>query len=332
MTTICGRSFLITGGTGFIGSALVKALLKAGARVRVLDNNSRGSREKLGEAAKDVEIMEGDIRDPEVVRRAVRGVESVYHLAAVNGTEYFYSKPEFVLEVAVKGIVNVIDACLAEGVRDFGLASTSEVYQTPSVVPTPETVPLIVPDPLNARYSYAGGKIVSELMAINYGRKHFERVVIFRPHNVYGPNMGWEHVIPQLIKRLEGLAEKKSAGPILLPIQGTGQESRSFVYIDDMIDGILELMEKGKHLEIYHIGTEDEVTVENLAKEIGKQFGLAVEVSPGALSPGGTLRRCPNISKMRALGYAPKISLTEGLGRTVHWYRNQLRPLTQKES
>jgi len=325
------KSYLITGGTGFIGSALVKSLVKAGKRVRTFDNDSRGSQEKLGKEAQNVEIVTGDIRDPAAVRRAVHGVESVYHLAAVNGTEYFYSKPELVLEVAVKGIINVIDACIAEGVRDFGLASTSEVYQTSTVIPTPETVPLVVPDPLNPRYSYGGGKIVSELMALNYGRTHFERVVIFRPHNVYGPQMGWEHVVPQLIKRILELSEK-SSGTIRLPIQGTGRESRAFVYIDDMIDGILRVMEQGKHLEIYHIGTQDEVTIDALAKEIGRHLGVSLQVVPGTLSPGGTSRRCPDISKMRALGYQPRVTLSEGLAMTATWYRDALRPLIQKEN
>jgi nucleoside-diphosphate-sugar epimerase len=325
------RRYLITGGTGFIGSALVKGLLRAGAQVRTFDNDWRGSREKLGETAKEVEIVTGDIRDAQKVRQAVHGMDSVYHLAAVNGTQYFYSQPELVLEVAVKGIVNVLDACIQEGVRDFGLASTSEVYQTPPVLPTPETVPLVVPDPLNPRYSYGGSKIISELMALHYGRKHFERVVIFRPHNVYGPQMGWEHVVPQLIRKIHDLAEV-GGSPLKLPIQGTGQERRAFVYIDDMIDGVLKVMEKGEHLGIYHIGTQQEITIETLAQEIGRQFGLTIQVVPGDLRAGGTSRRCPDISKMHALGYEPRISLSEGLARTVRWYRDQLPALSKKEN
>ena len=104
---------------------------------------------------------------------------------------------------ACKGMINVIDACRAHGVGRLMLASSSEVYQTPPQVPTDESAPLVVPDPLNPRYSYGGGKIISELMAINYGRKFFERVLIFRPHNVYGPDMGCEHVIPQFALRLK---------------------------------------------------------------------------------------------------------------------------------
>ncbi|MBZ0309503.1 MAG: SDR family NAD(P)-dependent oxidoreductase, partial [Anaerolineae bacterium] len=186
------KTYLVTGGTGFLGAALVRRLVQEGHSVRVLDNNSRGAVRKLGDAANHVEMVEGDIRDADTVSRAVQGVESVCHLAFINGTEFFYSKPELVLDVGVKGIVNVIDACREHGVGEFIVASSSEVYHHPPVIPTPEDVPLVIPDPHNPRYSYASGKLISEIMAINYGRKFFERVIIFRPHNVYGPDMGYE--------------------------------------------------------------------------------------------------------------------------------------------
>ena len=136
------RRILVTGGTGFIGSAAVRALAKAGARVRVIDNDSRGSRRRLADLASEIELVIGDIREPAAVEHAARGVDAVLHLAAVNGTEFFYSKPELVLEVAVKGMMNVLDACVENGVKELFTASSSEVYQTPPVIPTPETVPL----------------------------------------------------------------------------------------------------------------------------------------------------------------------------------------------
>src|SRR5215218_821288 len=148
------------------------------------------------------------------IHAAVRGIDEVHHLAFVNGTEFFYSAPELVLDVGVKGMINVIDACRAAGVGRLVLASSSEVYQTPPRVPTDETVPLVVPDPANPRYSYGGGKIISELMAINYGRRHFDRVLIFRPHNVYGPDMGFEHVIPQFVLRLKRAMAQCKTGAV----------------------------------------------------------------------------------------------------------------------
>ena len=194
---------LVTGGTGFIGAALVRALVSRGDRVRSLDNGSRGAVHRLGDSVSKVELVNGDIRDAAAVTGAMQGTERVVHLAYVNGTEHFYKRPELVLDVAVKGIVNVIDACISSGVQELVLASSSEVYQSPPQVPTDETAPLSVPDPHNPRYSYGGGKIISELMALNYGRRHIPRVLVFRPHNVYGPDMGEEHVIPQFVARMK---------------------------------------------------------------------------------------------------------------------------------
>ena len=320
--TIRGRRFLVTGGTGFIGSALASALTREGAFVRVLDNDSRGSAVRLGGLAGRIEIVEGDIRDAAAVRQATRGVDAVCHLAYINGTATFYSRPELVLDVAVRGMINVIDACMQESVGDLILASSSEVYQTADRIPTDESVPLVVPDPLNPRYSYGGGKIISELMAINHGRRHFERTVIFRPHNVYGPDMGNEHVIPQFARRMQRLALEQT-GPIRFPVQGTGRETRAFVFIDDLIKGVLRIIESGEHLGIYHVGTEDEITIAELASKVGAFFGREVIIEPSDLQPGSTPRRCPDIGKLRALGYEPRITIDDGLARTLAWYAKQ---------
>lgn len=310
--------YLVTGGTGFIGSALVKRLVKDGHSVRVLDNNIRGVPERL-RGVQGIEIIDADIRDPVAVAAACEGMESVIHLAFINGTEFFYSKPELVLDVGVKGMLNVIDGCIKHGIKELVLASSSEVYQTPDKIPTDESAPLSIPDPLNPRYSYAGGKIISELLAINFGRKHFDRVLIFRPHNVYGPDMGWEHVIPQFALRMNELC-KSGEGVVEFPIQGTGKETRSFVYIDDFTEGLVTVLGKGEHLGIYHIGTMDEVSMEQVAKEVGKCFGREVRVVPGKLQKGGTPRRCPDITRLKKLGYSPKVPLSEGLKATVKWY------------
>jgi nucleoside-diphosphate-sugar epimerase len=253
------------------------------------------------------------------VSAALRGVDCVCHLAYVNGTEFFYSRPELVLEVAVKGMMIVLDACIEHRVRELVLASSSEVYQTPPAVPTDETEPLCVPDPRNPRYSYGGGKIIAELLAIHYGHKHFDRVLVFRPHNVYGPDMGREHVIPQLVLRLLERA-RGTEGPIDLPIQGTGTETRAFVYISDLVDGVLRLIADGEHQNIYHIGSDVEITIDTLVREIARCLGREVRPQPGPLQPGGTLRRCPDITKMRRLGYEPRVSLPDGLAETIRWY------------
>lgn len=317
---------LVTGGLGFLGASLVRSLVERGERVRILDNSSRGSAEKLGSVAGDTEIIAGDIRDPALVRKAVSGMDRVLHLAFVNGTEYFYKYPAYVLDVGVKGMVNVLDSCIQEGVKELVLASSSEAYQTPTVVPTPETVPLSVPDPKNPRYSYGGGKIISELMVLQYGRTYFERVVVFRPHNVYGPAMGWEHVIPQFIGRLQPLAERSDGQPHPFPIQGSGSQTRSFIYIDDFTAGLLLVIDKGEHLGIYHIGTMDEVTIGSVAMQIAEQMGLTINLVPGPEMQGGTPRRCPDIRKLLSLGFQPRFKLALGLQPTVEWYLKHPAP------
>jgi UDP-glucose 4-epimerase len=322
--------YLVTGGTGFIGAAVVRRLLADGAEVRILDDNSRGALRRLEGVLDRVQLVHGDVRDPRAVHEATAGVDAVCHLAFVNGTEFFYEKPELVLEVGVKGIVNVLDACRSHGVRRFILASSSEVYQTPPTIPTPEDVPLVVPDPLNARYSYGGGKIISELMAINYGRTLFDELFIFRPHNVFGPDMGWEHVVPQFALRVNALASETPTGPLPFPIQGRGTETRAFVYVDDFVDGFMAMLKGAPG--IYHIGTDEEVSIRRVAELVGQCFGREVQVQPGRLQPGSTERRCPDISKLRRLGYAPRVPLQDALARTIAWYRKNadLAPAKQR--
>jgi len=312
--------YLVTGGTGFIGNALVKRLVSEGHDVRALDNDIRGAKERLKDVYDKIEFVNADIRNAQDVQKACIGVDSVIHLAYINGTEYFYKIPELVLEVGVKGIINVIDGCIKENVKELILASSSEVYQTADKIPTDETAALSIPDPLNPRYSYGAGKIISEVMAINYGRKHFDRVLIFRPHNVYGPDMGWEHVIPQFTLRMKELCKDDKLKKIKFPIQGTGKETRAFVYVDDFIDGLMLVLKKGEHLGIYHIGTMEEISIENVAIKVGKYFGKEIDIVPGKEAKGGTKRRCPDISKLKKLGYKPKIPFEKGLKITAKWY------------
>ena len=298
----------------------MRRLLADGARVRVLDDMSRGDPRRLAGVLGDIELVAGDIRDASVVRQACQGVEGVAHLAYVNGTEFFYSKPDVVLEVAVRGMLNVLAGCREAGVDELLLASSSEVYQTPPAVPTDETAPLVVPDPLNPRYSYGGGKIISELMSLHIGGRHLERVVIARPHNVFGADMGWQHVVPQFAVRLKQLAETVPTGPLRLPIQGTGRETRAFIHIDDFTDALALVMRAGENRNVYHIGTMEETSIETVAREVGRCFGRDVEVVPGELQPGSPVRRCPDTAKLKSLGFEPRLTFREALGPVVRWY------------
>ena len=168
------KRYLVTGGSGFIGSALAKSLVDSGNFVRVFDNNSRGNLRRLDSFINKIDFVQGDIRNLSEVSNACKGIDSICHLAYVNGTKFFYENPDLVLDVGVKGMINIIDAAKENSVKEIVLASSSEVYQTPELIPTPEDASLIVPDPLNPRFSYGGGKLISELLAIN-NAKYFEK-------------------------------------------------------------------------------------------------------------------------------------------------------------
>lgn len=314
------RRYLVTGGHGFIGSALVRRLVSEGHAVRVLDNRSRNSGDGLVDIADRIDIVTGSVCDAETVAEACRGMDCVLHLAAINGTEFFYTKPEQVLDVGVRGMLNVIDGCRRHKVRELIVASSSEVYQTPAVVPTDETAALVIPDITNPRYSYAGSKMISELLAMWWGKALFDRVVIFRPHNVYGPNMGWEHVLPQFIVRAVDAIAAHARGPVPFSIQGDGRQTRAFMHIDDCVDGLMLLLDKGAHLGIYHIGNPEELEIAEVARMVVGYFGREALLVPSDSPAGGTPRRCPDIGRMRALGFTPRISFRQGLPSIADWY------------
>lgn len=314
------RTLLVTGGTGFIGAYFVRRLVKDGHSVRVVDNDIRGNKSRLASVLSDISLIAADCRDGDAMTEAAKGCDTIVHLAALNGTENFYKRPEMVLDVGIRGMYGALEAARRNGIENFVLASSSEAYQTPPVVPTPENVPLTIPDPWNPRYSYGGSKLISEIMLANYNRDVFKQAVIFRPHNVYGPDMGFEHVIPQLVLRAKEQITKYASGPVPFEIQGDGTQTRSFIHIDDFVEGLLKIVEKGEHRNVYHIGTQEEITIRRLVEIIFEWFGRTPEIISGPAPEGGTLRRCPDIAKLSSLGFAPKIDLKTGVAETVAWY------------
>lgn len=315
---------LVTGGSGFIGSALVNRLVSLGKDVVVLDNGSRGSLERLEDCINKIEYFEGDIRDKKIVLNATKGCKSVFHLAFVNGTKYFYEKPELVLDVGVIGAINTIKAAIELGVKDYILASSSEIYQQPTNIPTDEKERAIIPDVLNPRFSYSGGKLISELLSFNFFRNVDLRNLVFRPHNIFGPNMGFEHVIPEIVKKLYYATNHWTDNYGEIQIQGTGQETRAFCFIDDAIDQLIKIYEEGVKGEIYNIGFDDEISIITLVKDIINILNLNIDIKTSNLKSGGTTRRCPNINKIKSLGYKNINKYEIGLEKTVLWYKNKL--------
>ena len=305
------KTFLVTGGTGFIGSNICELLINKNYKVKIFDNNSRGNLNRIKKIRKKIKFIKGDIRSKESLIRASKNTDAVVHLAYINGTKYFYTKPVLILDVAIKGIINIIEACVKNRVKELYLASSSEVYQTPNKIPTDEYEPLKIPNIFNPRYSYGGGKILTELMGIHYGKKYFKKLIIFRPHNVYGPNMGYEHVIPEFINRFKSLKKRN------FKIQGTGNEIRSFIYIEDFLSAFSQILNKGKHLNIYNIGTSEKIKIKNLAYKLSKIFKKKIVLRKTPLAKGGTKIRMPNINKIKSLGFRPKFNLDKGLKKLL---------------
>jgi nucleoside-diphosphate-sugar epimerase len=306
------KNFLVTGGTGFIGSSICELLVKRGHKVTVFDNNSRGSLKRLLRLNNKIKFIKGDIRDKSKVFKSLKNINAVIHLAYINGTKYFYEKPDLILDVAVKGLVNIFDGCKKNNIKELYLASSSEVYQTPLKVPTKEDEPLKVPDINNPRYSYGGGKILTELMGIHYGKKFFKKLIIFRPHNVYGADMGNEHVIPEIISKIRKIKKNK-----ILKIQGSGNEIRSFIYINDFVKAFSCLLTKGKHLQIYNIGTSKSMKIKELVHSISKIMQKKIVIKTTPLRKGGTKIRMPDITKIKKLGFKPKYSIDQGLKEII---------------
>tara|TARA_A100001015_G_C14987527_1_gene712262 strand:+ start:101 stop:1084 length:984 start_codon:yes stop_codon:yes gene_type:complete len=313
---------LVTGGAGFIGAYLVKRLVKLGHDVTVVDNFSRGLPERLNSISQKIDLQNIDLRtDFKKLEMVSSGIDLLYHLAAVNGTENFYSHSDLVLDVGVLGMLNVLNSTEKNSIENLIVASSAEVYQTAKIIPTPESAELIIPDPLEPRYSYAASKIITEQLTLAYLRsKRINNAIVFRPHNVYGPDMGFKHVVPQFLQRAFEIQKTNFSKEF--EIYGNGKETRAFCYVDDIVDGLILLKDKGKSGEIYHIGNDHEITINELFDVINQHFqNKLVKVFLKGFS-GATNRRCPEITKMKKIGYAPQISISEGIERTFNYYKD----------
>jgi len=290
---------------------MVKKLVDKNNEVIVFDNEFRGTFDNLPK--EKIRIIKGDIRKFEDWQKIPDEIELVYHFAAINGTEFFYNIPEKVLEVNVKGIINCLDFIIERKIPEIFFASSSEVYGFPKKFPTPETEEMQIPDPLNPRFSYSGSKMIGELLCINYARKYGFKWTIVRYHNIYGPKMGYEHVMPQFIKKL--VKNEK------FEVEGDGTESRCFCFIDDAIEESLLVQRDNSVKErIFNIGNPEENSIKTLIQTISKIAEKDIIPIFKEKKQAGTKRRVPDISKVKQLGFEPKINLEVGLRKTFEWY------------
>ena len=299
---------LVTGGTGFIGSHITRFLVKSGHSVRVLDDNTRGKNSRIDDVISEIELIEGDVSNFSLTESACKNIDTVIHLAFVNGTSNFYKHPDKVLDVAIKGILSIASAISKWNIKDLILASSSEVYQFPDIFPTPENIQMVVPDLVNPRYSYGLGKIIQEYYSY-HAMRELNNLTIFRPHNIYGSDMGNLHVIPQLFDKA---IRAKEIGDEFI-VEGTGAQTRSFCHIDDFIQGFALILNDSKGKQVFNIGTSEEVTISDLAARIAKICDVNSSTLKSEMPAGGTSRRVPDISKLEALGYKSTVSLDDGL-------------------
>ncbi len=311
---------LITGGAGFIGFHLAKYLADKDNEVTLIDNLFRGKMDNCMEELlnkKNVRYMETDLING--LSDTLKNYNHVYHLAAINGTKYFYEIPHIVLKTNVLSTINILDWFIKSNSEKILFSSSSETYAGTMrkfglQIPTPEDVPLCIEDIKNPRWSYGGTKILGELLFINYARQNKFNMSIARYHNIYGPRMWYEHVIPQFLYR----AYKKED-----PFQINGNDSRAFCFIDDAVKATELVMQKDLcNNEIINIGNDLElITMEGLAKKIFKVLSInpKIEIKPSL--QGSVNIRCPDITKLKKLtNYKPEVSLEEGLEQIHKYY------------
>lgn len=317
---------LITGGAGFIGFHLAKHLHEQGQEVTVVDNLSRGRMDEEFKGFIDkpnVKFIQCDLTDQQQVNNLGEKYDYVYHLAAINGTKYFYEIPDKVLKVNTLASIYILEWFMKSGSKKILFSSSSETYAGTMrrygiPIPTPENVPLCVEDVKNARWSYGGSKIIGELFFINYARVHKFRMSIIRYHNIYGPRMGFEHVMPEFALRLN-----KKENPF--KIFG-GKETRAFCYVKDACRATQMVMESDKtDDEIVHIGNDtEEITMIDMAKKMFKIAGFEPKLDIKEAPAGCVQRRCPDISKLRSLtGFMPETNLDHGLRSLYDWYKDK---------
>jgi UDP-glucose 4-epimerase len=300
---------LVTGGAGFIGSNLVRALLERGDAVRVLDNFSTGFRANLAALEDDIEIVEGDLRSFERVHTAVRGVEVVFHQGALPSVPRSVQDPLTTTAVNVEGTLNVLLAARDADVRRVVAASSSSVYGNTGTLPRVETQS---PDPVSP---YAVAKLAAERFCTSFSRVYGLESLSLRYFNVFGPRQDphsqYAAVVPRFISAI-------AAGESV-EIYGDGTQSRDFTYVANAVEAnLLAATAPDASGAILNIASGGSATVNELADRIGAMLGLPVEKSYAPSRAGDVLHSWANLGEAeRLLGYAPSVSLDDGLRLTA---------------
>jgi NAD dependent epimerase/dehydratase len=310
---------LVTGAGGFIGSHLCELCLAAGASVRAFvhynSRNDWGMLEDLDRnKLRKIEVVVGDLRDAEAVRKAIKGCRYVFHLGALIGIPYSYINPADVVSTNVLGSLNVLQACLEFGVDRMVQTSTSEVYGTAQFVPMDES------HPLNPQSPYAASKVGSDKLAESFYRAYGLPVTILRPFNTYGPRQSPRAVIPTIITQA-----LRSATVRL----GSLEPRRDLTFVKDTAKGFAAAATApGAEGQTIQLGSQHETSVAELVdlagRILGKKLRVAVEVERKRPVASEVMRLCASHQRAREiLRWEPEVTLAAGMEKTIDWFRNR---------
>jgi len=306
-----GKNILVTGGAGFIGSTLVRELLKENANVVVYDNFFSGDEENLEEVKDKIKIVKGDIRDSDFEKTLTGNeINLVFHLAAEPYIPSCYDRPETFFDINATGTLNIMMSCLRAKVERVLLYSTSEVYGTLQKAPMDEDHPLF------PQSTYAVSKLAADRLCFTLHHEQKLPVIIQRQFNVYGPRETHPYIIPELITQLSNSSNLKL---------GNIKASRDFTYVEDAAKGAIAVMKCDELVgQVVNLGYGEDNTIEELANIIGELMGhdsVNIEVEQRRLRPLDVERLQCDTKKVKALTeWAPKIGLKEGLQKTIEWY------------
>jgi UDP-N-acetylglucosamine/UDP-N-acetyl-alpha-D-glucosaminouronate 4-epimerase len=307
-------STLVTGGAGFIGSAIARALLARGDKVRVLDNFFSGKRENLAEVAGDVELIEGDVRDGAAVARACAGVEVVFHEAAIPSVPRSLADPLASNDANITGTLNLLHEAKRAGVRRVVYAASSSAYGDTPTLPKIETM---TPAPLSP---YAVSKLAGEHYCAVFAGAYGLETVSLRYFNVFGarqdPKSEYAAVIPRFVTA--GLVGKG------VTIFGDGTQSRDFCYIDNTVEANLAAASApaaGASGRVFNVACGAATSLNDVVKMIGEALGKSIPVTYAQARVGDVKHSLADIAAARsALGYKAAVSFQEGLRRSIAWY------------
>lgn len=311
------KKVLVTGAGGFIGSHLCETLVGQGYSVKALIRyNSRNYRGWLEDSplAGEIEFVTGDIRNFDSVRSAMQGVTRVFHLAALIGIPYSYSSPDSYVDTNVKGTLNMLQAGRDAGLERFVHTSTSEVYGTARTVPINES------HPLNPQSPYAASKVGADALALSFFHSFALPVAVVRPFNTYGPRQSARAIIPTIITQILDGKRAVSLGSLT--------PTRDFTFVQDTVDGFLQAGTSPAAVgEVINLGTGREISVKDLLLTIAGLMKVKVRINSEARrqrpKDSEVRRLCSDYGKARRLlRWEPKVSIEEGLEKTIAWFRD----------